>query len=88
MTLQQIGPTSGKWSKIQKGKRWEASYRVDQRQSLEEYGTPFVPVIHWRCEGQAEQQTMLSPWPTRDSAAWAAERILAQLGYRPEAKAT
>ena len=84
MSLRTIGPTSGKWSKIKHGKRWEASYRVDQRQSPEEYGAPFVPVIHWRSERSAEQQTMLSPWPTRDSAAWAAERILAQLGYRPE----
>ena len=88
MSLRTIGPTSGKWSKIKHGKRWEASYRVDRRQSLEEYGTPFVPVIHWRSEQSAEQQTMLSPWPTRDSAAWAAERILAQLGYRPEVTTT
>lgn len=81
MSLRTIGPTSGKWSKIENGKRWEAGYRIDQRQSDE-----FVPVIHWRREGQAEQQTIVSSWPTRDSAAWAAERILAQLGYRPEVK--
>lgn len=88
MSLRTIGPTSGKWSKIKNGKRWEASYRVDQRQSLEEYNTPFVPVIHHRCEGEAEQQTMLLPCVTQEQAAAAAERILAQLGYRPEAKAT
>ena len=83
MTLQQIGPTSGEWSKIKNGKRWQASYRVDTQASGE-----FLPVIHWRSEQSAEQQTMLSPWPTRDSAAWAAERILAQLGYRPEVTST
>ena len=84
MSLRDIGPTSGIWSKRKNGKRWEAAYRVDERQSLEEYNTLFVPVIHWRCEGHAEQQTVISPWPTRDSAAWAAERILAQLGYQQE----
>jgi hypothetical protein len=85
MSLQTIGPTSGIWSKKGKnGKRCEATYRVDERQSLEEYNTLFVPVIHWRCEGHAEQQTAISPWPTRDCAAWAAERILAQLGYQQE----
>lgn len=84
MSAQQIGPTFGRWSKIKNGKRWQASYRIDWWRSLEEYGTPFVPVIHWRSEQSAEQQTMLSPWPTRDSAAWAAERILKQLGYSRE----
>jgi hypothetical protein len=85
MSLQTIGPTSGIWSKKGKnGKRWEAAYRVDERQSLEEYNTLFVPVIHWRCEGHAEQQTAISPWPTRVSATWAAERILKQLGYSRE----
>ena len=85
MSLRDIGPTSGIWSKKEKnGKRWEATYRVDERQSLEECNTSFVPVIYWRCEGYAKQQAAISPWPTLDSAAWAAERILAQLGYRPE----
>ena len=88
MSLRTIGPTSGKWSKIKNGKRWEAGYRVDRYQSLAEYNTPFVPVIHHRCEGHAEQQTMLLPCVTHDQAIVAAERILAQLGYSPEAKAT
>ena len=79
MGLNDIGPTSGTWSKIKHGKRWLASYRVDTQASGE-----FLPVIHWRSERSAEQQTMLSPWPTRDSAAWAAERILEQLGYSRE----
>ena len=84
MSAQQIGPTSGTWSKIKNGKRWRASYRVDCRQSLDEYNTPFVPVIHWRHEQQAEQQTMLVPCVTREQAAAAAERILKQLGYSRE----
>ena len=85
MSLQTIGPASGIWSKKGKnGKRWEATYRVDERQLLEECNTSFVPVIHWRCEGHAEQQTAISPWPTLDCAAWAAERVLAQLGYQME----
>ena len=88
MSLRTISPTSGKWSKIKDGKRWEAGYRVDRFQSLAEYNTPFVPVIHHRCEGQAEQQTMLLPYVTQEQAAAAAERILAQLGYRPEGQAT
>ena len=83
MSLRDIGPTSGKWLKIKLGKRYEASYRVDTGKSQE-----FTPVIHWRREGEAEQQTMLMPCVTREEAAAAAERILAQLGYRPEAKAT
>lgn len=85
MTLQQIGPTSGTYSKIKHGKRWLASYRVDRRQSLEEYNTPWVPVLHHRCEHGAEQQTMLVPCVTREEAAAAAERILQQLGYQREA---
>lgn len=88
MSAQQIGPTSGKWSKIKNGKRWWASYRVDRYQSLAEYNTPFVPVIHHRCEGQAEQQTMLLPCVAQEQAVVAAERILAQLGYRPEVTST
>ena len=84
MSLSDIGPTSGAWSKIKNGKRWRASYRVDRRQSLEEYGTPFVPVLHHRCEQGAEQQTMLVPCVTREQAAAAAERILEQLGYSRE----
>ena len=88
MSLRTIGATSGKWSKIKHGKRWEASYRVDRYQSLAEYNTPFVPVIHHRCEHGAEQQTMLLPCVTQEQAAVAAERILAQLGYRPEGQAT
>ena len=84
MSAQQIGPTSGKWSKIKNGKRWRASYRVDWWQSLEQYNTPFVPVIHHRCEHGAEQQTMLVPCVTREQAAAAAERILGQLGYSRE----
>ena len=83
MSLRTIGPTSGKWSKIKHGKRWEASYRVDTQQS-----GGFLPVIHWRHEHGAEQQTMLLPCVTHDQATVAAERILAQLGYSPEAKAT
>lgn len=84
MSAQQIGSTSGTWSKIKNGKRWWASYRVDRYQSLAEYNTPFVPVIHHQCEGQAEQQTMLLPCVTQEQATVAAERILAQLGYRQE----
>ena len=84
MGLNDIGPTSGTWSKIENGKRWRASYRVDWRQSLEQYNTPFIPVIHWRSEQSAEQQTMLSPCVTREQAAAAAERILKQLGYSLE----
>lgn len=84
MTLSEIGPTSGTWSKIKNGKRWLASYRVDRRQSLEEYNTPWVPVLHHRCEQGAEQQTMLSPCVTREQAAAAAERVLEQLGYNRE----
>ena len=83
MSLSTIGPTSGKWSKIKHGKRWEASYRVDTGKSGD-----FLPVIHWRHEQHAEQQTVLLWCSTREEAAAAAERILAQLGYRPEAKAT
>ena len=88
MSAQQIGSTSGTWSKIKNSKRWKASYRVDWYQSLAEYNTPFVPVIHHQCEGQAEQQTMLLPCSTQEQAAVAAERILAQLGYRPEVTTT
>ncbi len=84
MSAQQIGPTSGTWSKIKNGKRWRASYRVDRWQSMEEYNTPFVPVIHHGCEQGAEQQTMLLPCVTREQAAAAAERILEQLGYSRE----
>ena len=88
MSLRTIGPTSAKWSKIKNGQRWEAGYRVDRRQSLEDYNTPFVPVMHWRREGQAEQQTILLPCVTQEQAAAEAERILAQLGYRPEVTTT
>lgn len=84
MSLSEIGPTSGTWSKIKHGKRWQASYRIDRRQSLEEYNTPFVPVLHHRCEQGAEQQTTLSPCVTREQATAAAERILEQLGYSRE----
>lgn len=84
MSLSDIGPTSGAWLKTQNGKRWRASYRVDRRQSMEEYNTPFVPVIHHGCEQGAEQQTMLSPCVTREQAAAAAERILQQAGYSRE----
>ena len=83
MSLSTIGPTSGKWSKIKHGKRWEASYRVDTQAS-----GGFLPVIHWRHEQHAEQQSVLPSCDTREEAAAAAERIVAQLGYRPEAKAT
>ena len=83
MSLSTIGPTSGKWSKIKHGKRWEASYRVDTQTS-----GGFLPVIHWRHEQHAEQQTMLLWCSTREEAAAAAERILAQLGYRPEVTTT
>lgn len=83
MSLRTIGPTSGKWSRIKLGKRSEASYRIDAQKA-----GGFLPVIHWRSEGQAEQQTMLLPCDTREQAAAAAERILAQLGYRPEVTAT
>ena len=83
MSLRTIGPTSGKWSRIKLGKRFEASYRIDTQKS-----GGFLPVIHWRHEQHAEQQTMLLSCSTREEAAAAAERILAQLGYRPEAKAT
>lgn len=83
MSLRDIGPTSGKWSRVKLGKRSEASYRIDTQKS-----GGFLPVIHWRHEQHAEQQTMLLWCSTREEAAAAAERILAQLGYRPEAKAT
>ncbi len=84
MSAQQIGSTSGTWSKIKNSKRWKASYRVDWWRSLEEYNTPFVPVIHHRCEQGAEQQTTLLPCVTREQAVVAAERILQQLGYSRE----
>ena len=84
MLFSEIGPTSGTWSKIKNGKHWRASYRVDWRQSLEQYNTPFVPVIHYRCGQGAEHQTMLVPCVTREEAAAAAERVLKQLGYSPE----
>jgi hypothetical protein len=84
MSLHQIGPTSGTYSKIKNGKRWRASYRVDRRQSLEQYNTPWVPVLHHRCEQGAEQQTTLLPCVTREQATAAAERILQQLGYSRE----
>ena len=83
MSLRTIGPTSGKWSKIKHGKRWEASYRVDTQAS-----GGFLPVIHWRHEQHAEQQSFLPSCDTREEAAAAAERILAQLGYRPEVTST
>ena len=79
MSLRDIGPTSGKWSKIKLGKRSEASYRIDTQKS-----GGFLPVIHWRHEQHAEQQSVLSSYDTREQAAAAAERILAQLGYRRE----
>ena len=88
MSLRTIGPTSGIWFKIKNGNRWQAGYRIDRWQSLEQYNTPFVPVIHHRCEGEAEQQTILLPCVTQEQAAAAAERILAQLGYRPEVTTT
>lgn len=83
MSLRTIGPTSGKWSKIKHGKRWEASYRVDTQAS-----GGFLLVIHWRHEQHAEQQSFLQSCDTREEAAAAAERILAQLGYRPEVTTT
>ena len=79
MSLRTIGPTSGKWSRVYCGERREASYRVDTQASGE-----FLPVIHWRHEQHAEQQSVLSSYDTPEQAASAAERILAQLGYRPE----
>ena len=79
MSLRDIGPTSGKWSRIKLGKRSEASYRIDTQKS-----GGFLPVIHWRHEQHAEQQSVLSSYDTPEQAASAAERILAQLGYRPE----
>jgi hypothetical protein len=80
-----ISPTSGIWSKKGKnGKRCEATYRVDERQLPEECNTSFVPVIHWRHEQHAEQQSFLLSCDTQQEAAAAAERILAQLGYKPE----
>ena len=79
MSLRTIGPTSGKWFRIYRGERREASYRVDTQQS-----GGFLPVIHWRHEQRAEQQSFLPSCDTREEAAAAAERILAQLGYRPE----
>lgn len=79
MSLRDIGTTSGKWSRIKLGKRSEASYRVDTGKSGD-----FLPVIHWRHEQRAEQQSFLPSCDTREEAASAAERILAQLGYRPE----
>lgn len=79
MSLQTIGPTSGKWSKIKLGKRSEASYRIDTQKS-----GGFLPVIHWRHEQHAEQQSFLLSCDTQQEAAAAAERILAQLGYKPE----
>ena len=83
MSLRDIGPTSGKWSRIKLGKRSEASYRVDTQKS-----GGFLPVIHWRHEQHAEQQSFLPSCDTREEAAAAAERILAQLGYRPEVTKT
>jgi len=79
MSLQTISPTSGKWSKIKLGKRSEASYRIDTQKS-----GGFLPVIHWRHEQHAEQQSFLLSCDTQQEAAAAAERILAQLGYKPE----
>jgi hypothetical protein len=79
MSLRTIGPTSGKWSKIKLGKRSEASYRIDTQKS-----GGFLPVIHWRHEQHAEQQSFLLSCDTQQEAAAAAERILAQLGYKPE----
>ena len=83
MSLRTIGPTSGKWSRVYCGERREASYRVDTQAS-----GGFLPVIHWRHEQHAEQQTMLLWCSTREEAAAAAKRILAQLGYRPEGQST
>jgi hypothetical protein len=79
MSLRTIGPTSGKWSKIKLGKRSEASYRIDTQKS-----GGFLPVIHWRHEQHAEQQSFLLSCDTQQEAAAAAERILAQFGYKPE----
>ena len=84
MGLQQIGATSGTYSKIKHGKRWQASFRVDRRQCPEEHGRGYVPVIHWRREGEAEQQSMLSPCGTQEEATRMAKRILRQLGYSRE----
>ena len=82
MSLRDIGPTSGKWSKIKLGKRSEASYRIDTQKS-----GGFLPVIHWRHEQRAAQ-SFLPSCDTREEAAAAAERILAQLGYKPEVQST
>lgn len=84
MTLSDIHPTSETWTRHTAGMQWFAAYRVDRRQSLEEYNTPWVPVLHHRCEQGAEQQTQLVPCVTREQAAAAAERILKQLGYQIE----
>ena len=83
MSLRNIGPTSGKWTRFYRGERREASYRIDTQKS-----GGFLPVIHWRHEQRAEQQSFLPSCDTREEAAAEAERILAQLGYRQEVTTT
>ena len=80
MTLSDIHPTSETWTRHTAGMQWFAAYRVDV------HAGQFVAVLsRWTDAISDPRQTLLRPQPTREQAVWAAEQLLATMGYRQEA---
>ena len=79
MTLSDIHPTSETWARQTCGMQWFAAYRVDV------HAGQFVAVLsRWTDAIADPRQTLLRPQPTREQAAWAAEQLLAAMGYQME----
>ena len=79
MTLSDIRPTSETWTRHTAGMRWFAAYRVDVH-----CGQHVAVLSRWTDAIADPRQTMLRPQPTREQAAWAAEQLLAAMGYQRE----
>ena len=80
MTLSDIQPTSETWARQTCGMQWFAAYRVDIH-----CGQHVAVLSRWTDAIADPRQTMLRPQPTREQAVWAAEQLLAAMGYRQEA---
>lgn len=79
MTLSDIQPTSETWTRHTAGMQWFAAYRIDI------HAGQYVAVLsRWTDAIADPRQTMLRPQATREQAVWAAEQLLAAMGYQRE----